>query len=134
MPSTAGEVVGRERLIRACGCVCEFLHYATDPYRVQRRIKFLSKRCPPCGQKANAVHNLKTADGKVRRGQETKVIPSGAMLILRRGPGGRWAGRAELPGRPPVETTGGGALSVVHKLARKIAAARGVAVQGQVRD
>src|SRR3954451_15746976 len=42
------EIVARPMLPRACGCMCEFQHYAVDRYRAERLAKFQSTRCPEC--------------------------------------------------------------------------------------
>ena len=35
-----GEIVARPMVVRACGCLQEFQHYAVDKYRAQRLAKF----------------------------------------------------------------------------------------------
>ena len=44
----SGEIIARPMVARACGCLCEFQHYAVDKYRAQRLAKFQKTRCPEC--------------------------------------------------------------------------------------
>ena len=46
MAVPSGEIVARPMVARACGCLCEFQHYAVDKYRAQRLAKFQKTRCP----------------------------------------------------------------------------------------
>ena len=48
-----GEVIARPMMPRACGCLCEFQHYAVDK-TAQRLAKFQSTRCPECVAKSEA--------------------------------------------------------------------------------
>jgi len=68
MSSFSGAVIGREQVTRRCGCVVEFLHYESDPYRAARKEKMQQKRCPPCGKKASEVFSAQqAADAKALR-------------------------------------------------------------------
>ena len=40
MAIPTGEIIARPMMARACGCMCEFQHYAVDKYRAQRLAKF----------------------------------------------------------------------------------------------
>jgi hypothetical protein len=139
MCTTGGEVVGREQLPRGCGCVGEFLHYQTDPYRDRRREKFLAKRCPECGRQANQEHNRRqvreraeriarglTDAGGVKKGHESKYLPAGTVIQMRLGDDGTWQGQI-IAGEPAVSVPADAAslLGLVQKLPRLMLRALG---------
>jgi len=71
MSSFSGAVIGREQVTRRCGCVVEFLHYESDPFRAARKQKMQQKRCPPCGKKASDTFSAQqSADAAARRDLE----------------------------------------------------------------
>ena len=51
MTQPSGKIVGRPRVVRACGHEQEFQHYAVDKYRAQRLAKFQRTRCTECAAK-----------------------------------------------------------------------------------
>jgi hypothetical protein len=92
-----GEIVARPMVARACGCVCEFQHYAVDKYRAQRLAKFQSTRCPECVAKLEEERRQQVA-ARPPRGEAVRALPAGARMTLTRRPDGLWAGALEAAG------------------------------------
>jgi hypothetical protein len=76
---------------RACGCVCEFQHYAVDKYRDQRLAKFQQTRCPACVAKLEEERRQEVA-ARPAKGEAVRALPRGATMTLARRPDGLWAG------------------------------------------
>jgi hypothetical protein len=119
LPPT-GEIVARPMLVRACGCVQEFQHYAVDKYRAQRQAKFQKTRCPTCV--AKLVEQQRVASTLPKKGEAFKVLPNGTAVTLTRRPDGTWAGTLSAEGTT-VEATGEGPQGVTVTLARMWASA-----------
>jgi hypothetical protein len=118
LPPT-GEIVARPMLVRACGCVQEFQHYAVDKYRAQRQAKFQKTRCPACV--AKLVEQQRLASTLPKKGEAFKQLPHGTQIALSRRPDGVWVGTLTAEGRT-VEATGDGPQGVTVALARLWAA------------
>lgn len=118
----SGEIVARPMLKRACGCVCEFQHYAVDRYRAQRQAKFQRTRCPECV--AKLVEEQRLAATLPKKGEAFKQLPPGAQITLTRKADGTWVGVLTAEGTK-VEATGEGAHGLTVALARRWAASRG---------
>jgi hypothetical protein len=86
-----GEIVARPILARACGCQCEFQHYAVDRYRAQRLAKFQSTRCPACVAKLEEERRLAAA-ARPPKGEAIRALPLGTQIAITRRPDGLWAG------------------------------------------
>jgi hypothetical protein len=114
LPPT-GEIVARPMLVRACGCVQEFQHYAVDKYRAQRQAKFQKTRCPACV--AKLVEQQRLASTLPKKGEAFKQLPAGTQMTLTRRPDGTWAGTLTADGKT-VEATGEGPQGVTVALAR----------------
>ena len=119
-----GEIVARPMVARACGCLCEFQHYAVDRYRAQRLAKFQSTRCAACVAKAEAERKAAIAElpGK---GEAILGLPKGTQITLTRRPDGKWAGTLVAEGTK-VEAVAEWPQGLSATLARSWAAARGV--------
>jgi hypothetical protein len=119
-----GEIVARPMVARACGCLCEFQHYAVDRYRAQRLAKFQSTRCPACVAKAEDERKAALAElpGK---GEAILGLPKGTQITLTRRPDGKWAGTLTAEGTK-VEAVADWPQGLSGTLARKWAAVRGV--------
>jgi hypothetical protein len=117
-----GEIVARPMLPRACGCLCEFQHYAVDRYRAQRLAKFQSTRCPECVAKAEAERKqaLAALPGK---GEAITALPNGTQISLTRKPDGKWLGVLVAEGTK-VEAVADWPQGLSGTLARLWAAAR----------
>ncbi len=112
-----GEITARVMVARACGCLCEFQHYAVDKYRAQRLAKFQQSRCPACV--AKLVEEQRQA-APLPKAEAIKLLPPGTQVSLGIRPDGSWAGKLAAGGRV-VETTGtngAGPQAVVGELAR----------------
>ena len=118
LPPT-GEIVARPMLVRACGCVQEFQHYAVDKYRAQRQAKFQKTRCPACV--AKLVEQQRLASTLPKKGEAFKQLPKGTQITLARRPDGIWTGTLTAEGKT-VEATGDGPQGVTVALARLWAA------------
>jgi hypothetical protein len=118
----SGEIIARPLLVRACGCVQEFQHYAVDKYRAQRQAKFQKTRCPTCV--AKLVEAQRLASTLPKKGEAFKLLPPGTQVALTRRPDGVWTGKLTADGTT-VEATGEGPQGVTVALARLWAAARG---------
>lgn len=120
-----------ETITRACGHTTEFTPTG-DRYDDARREKIRSKRCPPCAKEKNRLDNLAAAqasNGRVRKGQETKALPEGAVvnLVL---VSGIWHGELTADG-VAVEVQTAGAMGVLSKLARRWLQQSGRKIQGK---
>ena len=87
----SGEIVARPMVTRACGCVCEFQHYAVDKYRTQRLAKFQETRCKACVAKLEEERRLAVA-ARPAKGEALRALPLGTQIALTRRPDGFWAG------------------------------------------
>jgi hypothetical protein len=114
LPPT-GEIVARPMLVRACGCVQEFQHYAVDKYRAQRQAKFQRTRCPACV--AKLVEQQRIASTLPKKGEAFKQLPADTEIILKRRADGTWAGTLSAGGKT-VEAAGEGPQGVTVTLAR----------------
>lgn len=119
LPPT-GEIVARPMLVRACGCVQEFQHYAVDKYRAQRQAKFQRTRCPTCV--AKLVEQQRIASTLPKKGEAFKQLPADTEILLKRRADGTWAGTLSASGKT-VEATGEGPQGVTVTLARMWASA-----------
>src|SRR5438067_924403 len=116
LPPT-GEIVARPMVMRACGCLKEFQHYAVDKYRAQRLAKFQQSRCPECV--AKLVEEQRRA-APLPKGEALKLLPSGTVVSLTVRPDGGWNGTLSAGGTK-VETAGAaeaGPQAAVVALAR----------------
>src|SRR6185312_11640970 len=86
----SGEIIARPMVARACGCLCEFQHYAVDKYRAQRLAKFQKTRCPACV--AKLVEQQRQAATLPKKGEAFKQLPDGTQLSMARKPDGSWSG------------------------------------------
>lgn len=137
MPTYTGEVVEVEILKRACGHEGEFACYRVDPYRAERRAKFQGKRCRSCSEAA--VRELEerqrrerpSGSGKVKKGQEVKMLPADSLLSIIRRADGSWYGFLSADG-VRVDGQMGGAMGLLSKLARTWLKERGAKLQGKV--
>src|SRR4051812_24956732 len=111
----SGEIIARPMVARACGCLCEFQHYAVDKYRAQRLAKFQKTRCPACV--AKLVEQQRQAATLPKKGEAFKQLPPGAQVSMTRRPDGTWAGTLAAAGAS-VEATGEGPQSLTVSLAR----------------
>src|SRR3954447_10338212 len=88
----SGEIVARPMVQRACGCMCEFQHYAVDKYRAQRLAKFQSTRCAECVAKAEEERRQAQA-ALPGKGEAIQALPPGSQIALARRPDGKWTGK-----------------------------------------
>jgi hypothetical protein len=91
MAVPTGQIVARPMVARACGCLCEFQHYAVDKYRAQRLAKFQSTRCAACVAKADEERK-KAAAALPGKGEAIQGLPKGTQITLTRRPDGKWLG------------------------------------------
>jgi hypothetical protein len=91
MAVPTGQIVARPMVARACGCQCEFQHYAVDKYRAQRLAKFQGTRCPDCVAKADEERK-KAAAALPGKGEAIQNLPKGTQITLTRRPDGKWLG------------------------------------------
>jgi hypothetical protein len=91
MGMPTGEVVSKEMLPRACGCVCEFRHAAKDRFRAERLAKFRSTRCPKCVAKLEDERRQSVA-ARPPKGEAVQALPPGTQIALTFRPDGLWAG------------------------------------------
>jgi hypothetical protein len=117
-----GEIVARPMVARACGCVCEFQHYAVDKYRAQRLAKFQQSRCPACVAKAEEERR-KAASALPGKGEAIQALPRGTQISLNRRPDGKWAGALSAEGTA-VEAVAEWPQGLAGTLARLWVAAR----------
>src|ERR1700719_1135012 len=88
LPPT-GEIVARPMVVRACGCLQEFQHYAVDKYRAQRLAKFQQSRCPACVAK---LVEEQRRNAPLPKAEALKQLPPGTQVALTLRPDGAWAG------------------------------------------
>ena len=124
MAVPSGEIVARPLVVRACGCSCEFQHYAVDKYRAQRLAKFQKTRCTECVAKLNEEHK-KAAEAIHKKGEAIQMLPPGTQIALSRKPDGSWAGKLSGDG-VTVEAVGIGPQGLTIALARNWLAAKGI--------
>ena len=117
-----GEIVARPMVARACGCVCEFQHYAVDKYRAQRLAKFQESRCPACVAKAEEERR-QAAAALPGKGEAIQALPRGTQITLTRRPDGKWAGTLSAEGTG-VEAIADWPQGLAGTLARLWVAAR----------
>src|SRR5207248_11090144 len=91
-----GEIVARPMVVRACGCLQEFQHYAVDKYRAQRLAKFQQSRCPACV--AKLVEQQRQA-APLPKGEALKRLPPGTQVSLTLRPDETWAGSLSVEGK-----------------------------------
>lgn len=126
MAEPTGKIVERVQVPRACGCVCEFQHYAVDKYRAQRLAKFQGSRCPACVTKLQEEEKLALGPSKA---DALKALPVGAQVALTITAAGTWKGTLTAAGKK-VEAespAGAGPQAVVVALARRWLVATGQA-------
>ena len=116
MAVPSGEIVARPLVARACGCLCEFQHYAVDKYRAQRLAKFQKTRCAECVAKLNEEQR-KAAAARPKKGEMLQLLPAGAQVSMTRRPDGTWTGKLAAGGIA-VEEVGQGPQGLVLALAR----------------
>lgn len=112
-----GEIVARPMVVRACGCLKEFQHYAVDKYRAQRLAKFQKSRCPECVAK---LVEEQRKDAPLPKTEALKQLPPGTQVALTLRADGTWLGTLTANDRK-VETVGvvgAGPQAVVVALAR----------------
>src|SRR5437868_10857272 len=80
MAVPSGEIVARPMVARACGCLCEFQHYAVDKYRAQRLAKFKTTRCPECV--AKLVEEQRKASPLLKKGEAFRQLPPGTQVPI----------------------------------------------------
>jgi hypothetical protein len=124
MAVPSGEIVARPMVARACGCLCEFQHYAVDKYRAQRLAKFQKTRCPECVAKLNEEHK-KAAAELPKKGEAVLMLPLGTQLAMTRKQDGTWSGKLSAEGTT-VEASGAGPQGLTITLARQWIAAKGL--------
>jgi hypothetical protein len=116
MGMPTGEIVARPIVARACGCRCEFQHFARDRYRDQRLAKFRSTRCPPCAARADADRQREVAERPARM-EAVRRLPAGALLTAVKRSDGGWEGTLAAGGAT-VRATAGGLDELTGALAR----------------
>lgn len=125
MPQPHQEVIARPLVARACGCMREFIHYATDRYRAQRLAKFQKTRCEVCVAKLNEEQRLAAASVP-KKGEAFKMLPEGAQFSISRKADG-WVGTLTAQEKT-VEASGDSPHGVSLALARAWLSAMGIAV------
>ena len=98
MAIPTGEIIARPMMARACGCMCEFQHYAVDKYRAQRLAKFQSTRCAECVAKSEEAKRQALA-ALPTKGEALLGLPKGTQISLVRRPDGHWAGTLTADGK-----------------------------------
>lgn len=124
MAVPSGEITARPMVARACGCLCEFQHYAVDKYRAQRLAKFQKTRCPECVAKLNEEHK-KAAAEIPKKGEAILMLPIGTQISMNRKPDGNWTGTLAAEGTT-VTGEGVGPQGLTVALARNWLAAKGI--------
>jgi len=124
MAIPSGEIVARPMVARACGCQCEFQHYAVDKYRAQRLVKFQKTRCPDCVAKLNEQHKQAAADIP-KKGEAIMMLPLGTQIAMSRKADGSWSGKLTAEGAT-VEGVGAGPQGLTITLARLWLTAKGI--------
>lgn len=123
MAMPMGEVVARPMVARACGCMCEFQHFAVDKYRAQRLAKFQKTRCTECVNKLNEEQRLAAA-ALPKKGEALQALPPGTQVTIARKPDGTWTGKL-IAGGATVESLGDSLQGLTVILARMWASASG---------
>jgi len=108
---------------RACGCLCEFQHYAVDKYRAQRLAKFQKTRCAECVTKLNE-EQARAAAAMPKKGEAFALLPAGTQMSMTRKPDGTWTGTLTAEGAT-IETVADGAQGLAAALARLWVASHG---------
>src|SRR5947208_10569204 len=98
MTEPSGKIVARPLVVRACGHLQEFQHYAVDKYRAQRLAKFQQTRCAECVAKL-VEEQQRTAEAAPTRGEALKSLPPGTQVSLTRQADGSWAGTLSAAGK-----------------------------------
>src|SRR5262249_44905589 len=124
-----GEIIARPMVARACGCMCEFQHYAVDKYRAQRLAKFQQSRCPACVAK-HQEEQRRAAAALPAKAEAIQALPAGTRLTLTRLPDGNWSGTLAADGRS-VEAVADWPQALPGMLARLWAAIRGTGADPQ---
>lgn len=124
MAVPTGEIVARPMVARACGCLCEFQHYAVDKYRAQRLAKFQKTRCATCVAKLNEEQRRAAAEIP-KKGEAIQLLPIGTQLAMSRKPDGSWTGKLSAAGTT-VEAVGVGPQGLTIALARLWLSSSGV--------
>lgn len=124
-----------ETITRLCGCDVEFTPRG-DQWDDARRQKLVTKNCPACGRLKNEADNRAAAANpakskKVKKGQEIKMLPAGTRIELVRQADGRWVGIITCSDTT-IESSMGGAMGLVNKLARQLLTRSGVKLTGKV--
>ncbi len=119
-----GAIIAKPMVARACGCVCEFQHYAIDKYRAQRLAKFQQSRCADCVNKLNEEQRLAAA-AMPKKGEALRLLPTGAQIVMSRRADGSWNGSLTGDGTK-VEGFADGTQSLTVMLARQWLAAKGI--------
>ncbi|HXD87676.1 MAG TPA: hypothetical protein VN641_14365 [Urbifossiella sp.] len=129
MAVPTGEIVARPMVARACGCMCEFQHYAVDKYRAQRLTKFQKTRCAECVAKLNEEHRQAAAEIP-KKGEAIQMLPIGTQIAISRKPDGTWSGKLSA-GAKTVEADGAGPQGLTIALARLWLSANGMKASPQ---
>ncbi|MFO0801710.1 MAG: hypothetical protein U0791_01120 [Gemmataceae bacterium] len=124
MAVPSGEITARPMVARACGCMCEFQHYAVDKYRAQRLAKFQKTRCAECVAKLNEAHKQAAAEIP-KKGEAILMLPIGTQVNMNRKPDGNWTGTLVAEGTT-VTAEGVGPQGLTVALARNWLAAKGI--------
>ena len=122
MAIPTGEIVARPMMARACGCMCEFQHYAVDKYRAQRLAKFQKTRCPACVAKYEEEQR-KAAEALPTKGEMFQLLPNGAQFAMSKRPDGKWGGKLTADGIT-IEALSDAPQGLVLTLARQWHASR----------
>jgi hypothetical protein len=120
----SGEIVARPMVARACGCLCEFQHYAKDKYREQRLAKFQETRCPACVAKLEEERRRVVA-ARPARGEAIKALPRDTQIAIARKPDGLWVGTLTASGTT-VDAVADSPQPLAATLAQLWAVARGI--------
>ena len=87
----SGKIVARPMVARACGCVCEFQHYAVDKYRAQRLAKFRQTRCPACVAKLEEERRRAVA-ARPTKSDALAALPAGSYTVTENANAGKTIG------------------------------------------
>jgi hypothetical protein len=120
----SGEIVARPMVARACGCVCEFQHYARDKYRAERLAKFQQTRCAVCVAKLEEERRREVA-ARPGKGEAVAALPPGTQITVTRRADGVWAGTLTAAGTA-VEAIADAPGPLPATLAQLWAVARGI--------
>src|SRR5260221_14354247 len=90
MTEPSGKIVARPLVVRACGHLQEFQHYAVDKYRAQRLAKFQQTRCAECAGKA-VEEQQRLAAAVPKKGATLKSLPPGTQGSITLHPDRSWA-------------------------------------------